>query len=347
MASEPAAKFPTTIPAVVTRAGGPIEGPESLVDTTIPAPGPASGHDLLVDVQAISVNPVDTKLRVAGPGEAGERVLGWDASGIGLAVGPQTSLFQAGDEVYYAGSIDRPGSYQRIQLVDERIVARKPISLSHEQAAAMPLTGLTAWEGLFDKFGLEKRSRGTLLVIGAAGGVGSMVIQLAKALTGLTVIATASRPQSQAWVRELGADHLVDHHDPQLAQHIRQLAPEGVDYIYSTHSAGLTSLFASVTRPFGHILATDEPTDIDYLALKDKALSWHWEFMFARPLNHAADLVRQHEILERIAQLVDSGTLRTTLTAVAGPVDARHLRAAHADLEAGHVRGKMALSWQD
>lgn len=338
---------PPTTPAVVTREGGPIDGPNSLVDTTLPTPGAPAGHDLLIRNHAISVNPVDTKVRVTGPGDAGQRVLGWDASGVVVAAGPEATLFRPGDEVFHAGSIDRPGTDQRFQLVDERIVGHKPATLSHEQAAALPLTSLTAWEGLFDQARIGEHETGTLLVVGAAGGVGSMVIQLAHRLTGLTVIATASRPESAAWVRQLGADHVVDYRDGDLAAQILAIAPGGVDLVYSTRTQGQGPLFVEVTRPFGQIVITDEPDDVDFSAMQGKALSWHWEFMFARPVHHTADLVRQHEILERIAELVDAGTLRTTLTEVLGPVDAAHLRTAHAEIEAGHVTGKLALSWQD
>lgn len=339
-------EIPSTTPAVVTREGGPIDGPGSLVDMTLPAPAAPSGHDLLVRVDAISVNPVDTKIRFSGPGDAGQRVLGWDACGVVAATGPDTTLFHPGDKVYYAGSVDRPGSYQRFQLVDERIVGHKPSSLSPEQSAALALTGLTAWEGLFDKLRIGEHETGTLLVVGAAGGVGSMVIQLAHHLTGLTVIATASRPESTAWVNELGADHVVNYTSGDLAEQILAFAPGGVDYVYSTRTQGQGPLFLKVTRPFGQIVITDEPSDVDYSTMQSKALSWHWESMFARAVHHTPDLVRQHQILERIAELVDAGTLRTTLSDVVGPVDAEHLRAAHAAIEAGHVTGKLALTWR-
>ncbi|MFT8395390.1 zinc-binding alcohol dehydrogenase family protein [Propionibacterium sp.] len=339
--------IPSTIPAVLTRAGGPIEGPDSLVDATIPTPAAPTGHDLLVKLSAISVNPVDAKIRVGGPGDDDDKVLGWDAAGVVVATGPDTHLFHPGDKVYYAGSVDRPGCYQRFQLVDERIVGHQPHSLNDEQAAVLPLTGLTAWEGLFDKFGLDEFSSGTLLVIGAGGGVGSMVIQLAKALTGLTVIATASRPESKAWAGELGADHVVNYREGDLAEQVLAIAPDGVDHVYSTRSQGMSSLLLDVTRPFGHILLTDEPDDMNYSAFQGKALSCHWEFMFARPVFQTPDMVRQHEILDRIAELVDDGKIRTTLTKTLGPVNAQNLRAAHEALEDGHVTGKIALTWTD
>lgn len=331
------------IPAVINRAGGPIDGPDSLIDATITAPDAPTGRDLLVEVRAVSVNPVDVKVRASGNRAHKDRVLGWDASGFVLAAGDEATLFRPGDEVFYAGSLDRPGSYASQHLVDERIVGTKPTSLSHAEAAALPLTAITAWEALFDKLRLTAGATGTLLVLGAAGGVGSILIQLAKALTGVTVIATASRPESRAWVERLGADVVVDHTDPELASSILNAAPSGVDFVFTAQSKGRIPLFTKVVRPFGQIVAIDDERDLDCYALKDKAISWHWEFMFARP-RHGWNLEAQHQLLNRVAELIDAGRIHTTLTRTLAPLNATNLREAHALVETGHVIGKIVVA---
>lgn len=334
---------PMTIPAVVSRAGGSVDGPDSLIDATIPTPPTPTGHDLLVEVKAVSVNPVDVKVRASGNRGGTDRVLGWDAAGTVIAVGEEVTLFRPGDDVYYAGAIERPGSYASRQLVDERIVGPKPTSLSYAEAAALPLTGITAWEALFDKLGLTEDSTGTLLVLGAAGGVGSILIQLAKALTGVRVIATASRPESREWVRSLGADVIVDHSADDLDRQILAAAPGGVDYVFTSQSKGRIPLFKKVVRPFGEIVAIDDERDLDYFALKSKAISWHWEFMFTRP-RYGYDLEAQHRALTRIAELVDVGRIRTTRTRTLTPIDASTLREAHRIVETGHAVGKIVVA---
>lgn len=331
-----------TVRAVVSRAGGPIGGPDSLVDASLPAPGAPTGHDLLVQVAAVSVNPVDVKVRASGNRGGGDRVLGWDASGTVLAVGEQVTLFRPGDQVFYAGAIERSGTYAAQQLVDERIVGPKPASLSDAEAAALPLTAITAWEALFDKLKLTEASTGTLLVLGAAGGVGSILIQLAKKLTNLRVIGTASRPESREWVESLGADVVVDHSSPDLARQILDAAPSGVDYVFTPQSKGRIPLFTKVVRPFGEIVAIDDERDLDLLALKGKAISWHWELMFTRP-RHGYDLEAQHRLLAQVSQLVDAGRIRTTLTQALTPIDASTLRAAHKIVETGHAVGKIVV----
>ncbi len=332
-----------TVPAVVSRAGGALDGPDSLVDATIPAPGAPTGHDLLVEVRAVSVNPVDVKVRASGNRGGKDCVLGWDASGIVLAVGGDVTLFRPGDEVFYAGAIERSGSYAAQQLVDERIVGPKPATLSHAEAAALPLTGITAWEAQFDKLHLTKDSDGTLLVLGAAGGVGSILIQLAKILTGVRVIATASRSESREWVTSLGADVVVNHASDDLGRQILTAAPGGVDYVFTPQSKGRIPLFTEVVRPFGEIVAIDDERDLDLLALKSKAISWHWELMFTRP-RYGYDLEAQHRLLTSIAQLVDDSRIRTTLTQTLTPVDATQLREAHRIVETGHALGKIVVS---
>ncbi|MCX7523464.1 zinc-binding alcohol dehydrogenase family protein [Microbacterium sp. STN6] len=331
------------IPAVVNREGGALDGPNSLVDARVPAPIAPSGFDLLIDVRAVSVNPVDVKIRASANGNGTDRILGWDASGVVLAAGGDTHLFRPGDEVYYAGSLDRSGSYASQQLVDERIVGRKPRTLSHAEAAALPLTGITAWESLFDKLQLTGGSNGALLVIGAAGGVGSILIQLVKALTDVTVIATASRAESRAWVEQLGADIVLDHTNPDLARQILEVAPGGVDYAFTSQSRGRMALFTQVVRPFGQIVAIDDGRDLDFSALKDKSISWHWELMFTRP-RYGWNLEAQHELLNSIADMVDAGRIRSTLTRVLSPLDATRLREAHAIIETGRAIGKVVVA---
>lgn len=336
---------PAFMEAVVNRHGGPIDTPGGLIDAVVRAPDVPTAHDLLVEVKAVSVNPVDVKVRAAGP-PGGERILGWDAAGTVVRVGGEVTMFRPGDDVYYAGSIDRPGSYARLQLVDERLVAAKPASLSYAEAAALPLTALTAWEALFDKLRLDAQTQGTILVLGAAGGVGSILIQLVKALTSLRVIATASRRESREWVQRLGADFVFDHRDPQLARSILGAAPGGVDYVFTAQSRGRMPLFTEVVRPFGQIVAIDDERDLAFYDLKDKAISWHWEFMFARP-RHGWDLIAQHDILERVALLVDSDRVTSTLARALAPINAANLREAHRIVESGHAVGKVVAERWD
>jgi zinc-binding alcohol dehydrogenase family protein len=326
--------------AVVYRKSLPISDPESLVEVQLPVPVPGP-HDLLVRVEAVSVNPVDTKVR-RGDIPVGEpSVLGYDASGVVEAVGSAVTLFEVGDEVYYAGDITRPGTNAQFHLVDERITGRKPTSLDFARAAALPLTTITAWETLFDRFKLRRDSVGTLLVTGAAGGVGSMLVQLARALTGLTVIGTASRPESAKWVTELGAHHVVSHRGD-LVGNVRAVAPGGVDYLFSPFSEGKVEQFAELLTVGGEVTAIDEPAGLDTLPLKAKSQTWHWELMFSRPM-FAPEDTAQHELLDTVAALVDKGVLRTTVTESLSPISARTLRAAHQLVEAGTMIGKVVI----
>ncbi|HEY0574817.1 MAG TPA: zinc-binding alcohol dehydrogenase family protein [Pseudonocardia sp.] len=326
--------------AVGYRASLPISDPASLLDVELPVPTPGP-HDLLVRVEAVSVNPVDTKVR-KGVDPAGElKVLGYDAAGVVVAVGAEVSRFAVSDEVYYAGSIGRPGTNSALHLVDERIAGHKPTSLDFAEAAALPLTTITAWESLFDRFRLGKDSTGTLLVMGAAGGVGSMIIQLARALTGVTVIGTASREESRAWVTELGAHHVVGHRGDLVAA-VRAVVPAGVDYIFSPFSEGNVATYAELLRPGGEVTAIDEPEGLDLLPLKDKSLTWHWELMFTRPL-FAPEDPAQHELLESAAHLVDSGVLRSTVAQRLEPISANTLRRAHELVESGAMIGKVVV----
>ncbi|MGF1426999.1 zinc-binding alcohol dehydrogenase family protein [Kitasatospora sp. LaBMicrA B282] len=336
----------TTMPAVAYRSSLPIDDPASLEDVELPVPEPAP-HDLLVRVAAVAVNPVDYKVRQnADPG--GEpRVLGWDAAGTVVGVGDRVTLFRPGDEVYYAGALDRPGANSRFHVVDERLVGPKPATLSHTEAAALPLTSLTAWEGLFERLGLQHgvlAPSGTLLVTAAAGGVGAIVTQLARALTGLTVIGTASRPESAEFARRMGAHHVVDHRQalvPQLAQ----VAPEGVDHVFGTAGTDRhLAAYAEVLNPFGQIVAIDDFDALDVGALKAKSISFHWEFMYTRSMFRTPDQVMQHRILTEVARLVDAGLISTTATQDLGPINAANLRAAHRVLESGTAIGKTTLT---
>jgi len=325
----------------------PIDQAESLVDITLPDPV-AKGRDLLVEVRAVSVNPVDTKVRKSAKPEGDEwKVLGWDATGVVRAVGPDVTLFKPGDRVWYAGSIARAGSNSELQLVDERIVGRMPASLDFGPAAALPLTGLTAWEMLFDRLQVPTGPEGkgkTLLVIGAAGGVGSILVQLARQLTQLTVIGTASRAETRAWVLELGAHHVIDHGKP-LSEEIAAAQLPAPDYVISlTHSEQHFDQVVEAIAPQGKYGLIDDPaTPIDIMKFKRKAVSLHWELMFTRSLFNTADMIEQHRILDRLAELVDAGTIRTTVNEHFGRIDAANLKRAHALLESGRARGKIVL----
>lgn len=329
-----------------TEAGLPIGDPRALVDLTLPDPGPPARRDLLVRIEAVSVNPRDTKSRAAFPATAEKPVvLGYDASGTVEAVGPDCLLFRPGDEVFYAGVLDRPGSNAELQLVDERIVGRKPASLSHAEAAALPLTTLTAWEMLFDRLAIPPGGGHgeVLLMLGGAGGVPSIALQLARRLTGLTVIGTASRPESADWVRERGAHHVVDHSRP-LAAQVAALAAGPVRYVFSTHtSAAAWAEIAKLIAPQGRFGLIDDPEPLDLRLVKFKSVSIHWEAMFTRPMFRTADMQRQHEILSEAAALLDSGTLQAAPVAHFGDISAANLRQAHAAIEAGRAVGKIVL----
>jgi len=328
---------------VYTRNGLPIDSPESLVDMELPRPE-ASGRDLLVAVKAVSVNPVDTKVRKGMP-TTEPRVLGFDAVGTVAAVGPDVTLFKEGDEVYYAGSLTRAGSNAQFQLVDERIVGHKPRTLDDAHAAALPLTTLTAWEMLFDRLTIaEGGNEGeTLLVIGAGGGVGSILVQLARKLTKLTVVGTASRKETAEWVGELGAHHVIDHGKP-LGPQLDALGIGQVDHaIGLTHTDDYFDQIVEIVKPQGQFGLIDDPKALDVTKLKRKSISLHWESMFTRSTYQTPDMIRQHEILDRVARLVDEGTIRTTLGEHFGAITAANLRRAHQLVESHKAKGKIVL----
>lgn len=324
----------------------PINDPLSLQDIELLKPQ-ATGRDLLVEIKAISVNPVDTKIRrkAAAPPEEW-KVLGWDAAGVVKVVGEKANLFAPGDKVWYAGDITRQGSNAEYQLVDERIVGKLPDSLGFAEAAALPLTSITAWEMLFDRMGLQQSQQASgesLLIIGAGGGVGSIMVQLACQLTGLTVIGSASRDETREWVQTLGAHHVIDHSKP-LSQELKRIGRDNV-----THVAGLTHTdqhYAEIVEaiaPQGQFCLIDDPGPIDVTALKRKSVSLHWEFMFTRSMFHTNDMIAQHELLNRVAVLIDEGAIRTTLGQHLGAINAPNLRRAHAQIESHRTRGKIVL----
>jgi len=326
-----------------TQQGLPIEDPRSLMDMDLPKPTPGT-RDLLVEVQAISVNPVDTKVR-ARSATADPKVLGWDAVGIVRETGSEVSLFKAGDAVFYAGSLARPGSYSEFHVVDERIVGRKPRSLDNAHAAALPLTTITAWELLFDRLGVAQGGGEgeSLLIIGAGGGVGSILVQLARQLTKLTVIGTASRDETRGWVNGLGAHHVIDHSQPLVPQ-LEKIGIGQVSHVASlTHTGTYLPQIVEALRPQGQLAVIDDPDGLDVMPLKRKSLSLHWELMFTRSLYETPDMIEQHHLLNRVADLIDQGVLKTTLGEHFGTINAENLRRAHALLESGKATGKLVL----
>lgn len=332
--------------AIAYYASLPIDDPKSLQDIELPEPV-AGPRDLLVEVKAISVNPVDTKVRQNVQPEGGAaKVLGWDVAGVVKAVGSEVSLFKVGDRVFYAGSIARAGGNSELHTVDERIVGHMPKSLGFAEAAALPLTAITAWELLFERLQIsqDRSDQGqSLLIVGAAGGVGSILTQLARQLTGLKVIGSASREQTQAWVRELGAHGVVDHRQP-LSAELKRI---GINQV--THVASLTQTdthldeLVEALAPQGKLALIDDPKSLDVTKLKRKSLSLHWELMYTRSLFETADMQEQHVLLNKVAELIDAGTLKTTVGEHFGQINAANLRRAHALLESGTAKGKIVL----
>jgi NADPH2:quinone reductase len=323
----------------------PIEDVLSLQDMSLPDPRP-EGRDLLVRVHAVSVNPVDVKIRRRSDPDGQPKVLGWDAAGLVEAAGSGCTLFRPGDAVFYAGSVTRPGTYSELHLVDERVVGPKPASLSFAEAAALPLTAITAWEMLFDRLQVRspgKPNGGTMLLVGGAGGVGSIAIQLARQLTGLRVIATASRPETRQWCLDLGAHDVVDHRGDLRAQ-LEAIGAGQVGYVFSTTNSGdHWPAIAAVVAPQGRVGLIDDPSAFDVGLLKRKSASLHWEFMFTRSMFGTPDMEAQHRLLAEVAGLIDAGVLRTTLAAHFGAINAANMRRAHALVESGRARGKVVL----
>ena len=332
--------------AVGYRASLPISDPHSLIDIEMdePTPGP---RDLLVRVRAISVNPIDTKMRMRQSAEAPAwRVLGWDAVGEVVATGSECKRFTVGDQVYYAGALNRPGTNAELHCVDERIVGHKPRSLSDAEAAALPLTALTAWETLFDRLSIQNAVPGALngiVIIGGAGGVGSLAIQLAKQVGRLNVAATASREETKEWVRDLGADVVFDHSKP-LADQFSRAGWNDVGFAFSTNQThAYAAALADAMAPQGRFALIDDPDVFDIKLFKRKSISIHWELMFTRSLFSTSDMERQGWILDQVARGIDDDALQTTMGSHYGSITASNLRRAHADLEAGRVKGKIVL----
>tara|TARA_R110000868_G_scaffold4211_1_gene26395 strand:- start:44324 stop:45331 length:1008 start_codon:yes stop_codon:yes gene_type:complete len=322
----------------------PIEDVKSLQDIELETPK-VSGRDVLVEIKAISVNPADYKVRANVPTEGDNwKVIGWDATGIVKEVGEEVTLFKVGDEVWYAGDITRQGSYAQYQVVDERIVGKKPTSISYAEAAALPLTTLTAWELLFDRLEVAKDdAQKSILVIGAAGGVGSILVQLAKKLTKLNIIATASREETTTWLKELGADMVINHGN-KLSEEFEKYQLAAPDYVVSLnateqHAAEIVKLI----KPQGKFGFIDDPKSFNVMPFKHKAVSTHIEFMFTRSMFQTEDMQEQHNILNEVSALIDNGTIKTTLGENFGTINAKNMRKAHAFLETGKAKGKIVL----
>jgi zinc-binding alcohol dehydrogenase family protein len=331
-----------------------IDHNDALINITREKPDPA-GRDLLIKVNAISVNPVDIKIRLSASADDNQhKILGWDAVGEVVSVGDGVQNFKRGDHVYYAGDLMRSGSNAEFQLVDERIVGNKPKSLSNSEAAALPLTAITAWELLFTRLDFIPQPTGTatqenpqpsqILIIGAAGGVGSILTQLAAKLTNATVIGTASRPESERWVKTLGADHVINHHRPLQAQ-LNELGIENVSHVISlNHTGDHFEQIVEVLAPQGKLALIDDPKNgLDIMKLKRKSISLHWEFMFTRSMFQTHDMHKQHELLNKLSDLIDRGLIKTTLGKHYGVINAENLKRAHAHIESNQAIGKIVL----
>ncbi len=322
----------------------PIDDIQSLQDIELDKPS-ARGKDILVEIKAISVNPVDFKIRQGMAPESDQwKVIGWDATGIVKEIGEEVTLFKPGDEVWYAGDLMRPGSNAQFQLVDERIVGFKPKSLGFGDAAALPLTSLTAWELLFDRMDVDKDAPNkSILVIGAAGGVGSILVQLVKKLTKLKLIGTASREETSAWLKELGADHVVNHRNKLSEEFSKHNLPEA-NYIISLNATEQhKEEIEKIIKPQGKFGFIDDPKEFNVMPFKRKAVSTHIELMFTRSMFQTPDMIEQHNILNEVAKLIDQGVIKTTVGDHFGKINAANLRKAHALLESGKAKGKIVL----
>lgn len=325
--------------AVVSDEGLPIDDPAALRDADLPEPEPGP-RDVLIRVEAVSVNPVDVKKRRSHRSGRGPLVLGYDGAGVVVGLGSEVDDLAEGDEVWWSGDATRPGANAQLQAVDHRIVALKPTSATFADAASLPLTALTAWESMFDHLRLDAQEDGTMLIVGGAGGVGSILTQLAKRLTALRVIATASRDESQAWARRMGADAVVEHDDLEAA--VRAVEPEAIDYVFSSYTPGNIGAYAKLLRPFGHVVSIDG-TDESLLPLFAKSVSMHWEYMFARSRYGAHDVSEQSRALAAVAQLVDAGDVVTTATRYIDDFSAEGIREAHRLVESQAMIGKVVI----
>ena len=317
-----------------------------LIDVELDKPTAPEDHDILVKVEAVSVNPVDTKVRQRVDPEGAPKVLGFDASGVVEAVGANVTSFKPGDKVFYAGAIDRSGSNAEYQIVDERIVGKMPSNLDFAAAAAMPLTAITAYEALFDRLPIKKDTidrNEAVLILGGAGGVGSIAIQLVKQLTGLKVIASASREETQNWCKDMGADHVIDH-TKDMVEQIKEIGLP-VPYIFSTNATDQHwEAICQVVEPQGHICLIDDPDMIDFRMLKQKAATLSWEFMFTRSMFQTADIAEQQSLLNDVSQLVEEGRIQSTSSASFGTINAENMKKAHIAIETGRTKGKIVLA---
>ncbi len=347
---------PSPMKAVGITAHLDVDHPDALLDLHLDKPT-ASERDLLVKVEAVSVNPVDTKVRSPKPNVADNtlnepKILGYDAVGTVVETGEQCELFKVGDRVYYAGDITRGGSNSEYQLIDERIVGHAPKTLSNSEAAALPLTAITAWEGLFDRLDLQTNlqanndpsKQGAVLIIGGAGGVGSIAIQLLKALTQHTIIATASNDSSSQWCLSLGADHIINHHGDLIAQ-TRALGFQWIDAIFCLNTTERHfDAMAELIKPQGKICSIVDSTEpVDFNKLKPKSAQFLWEFMFTRTMFKTEDMIEQHKLLNEVAKLVDEGRMKTTLSKTLSPINADTMKEAHRILESGKMVGKLVV----
>lgn len=314
-----------------------------LKDVILDRPNAPEGHDILVKVEAVSVNPVDTKVRQRHDPEGTAKILGYDAAGVIEEVGPEVTLFKTGDRVFYAGAIDRSGSNAEYQLVDERIVGHMPKSIDFAQAAALPLTAITAWEALFDRLRIQQGEKdGAVLILGGAGGVGSIAIQIARQLTGLEVVATASRPETQDWCKKMGAHHVIDHSGDLVEQAAKIATP--IKYIFSTNASDQHwDAIAEIIAPQGALCLIDDPDMIDIRVLKRKAVTISWELMFTRSLFKTDDMIEQHKLLNIVSKMIDNGKLQTTSNETMGSINAENMRKAHIAIESGRTCGKIVL----
>lgn len=325
--------------AIVSDEGLPLDDRGALLDRDVPEPEPGP-LDVLIQVEAVSVNPVDVKKRRAHKARRGSLIVGYDGAGVVTEVGSDVEGLKEGDEVWWSGDATRPGANAELQAVDHRIVALKPESASFADSASLPLTALTAWESLFDHLRLNREDHGTMVIVGGAGGVGSILTQLAKRLTALRVIATASRDESQAWALRMGADAVVDHHD--LPAAVTELAPLGVEYVFSSYTPGNVEAFAKVLKPFGHVVSIDG-TDESLLPLFAKSASMHWEYMFTRSRYGTWDIAEQSRILTAVADLVDRGEVVPTATRYIDDFTAEGMREAHRLVESHSMIGKVVV----
>lgn len=322
----------------------PINNVKSLQDIELETPK-ATGRDILVEIKAISVNPADYKVRSGMPVEGDNwKVIGWDATGTVKEVGEDVTLFNVGDEVWYAGDFTRQGSYAEFQIVDERIVGKKPSSLTYAEAAALPLTTLTAYEMLFDRLEVSKDDANkSILVIGAAGGVGSILVQLAKKLTNLNIVATASREETTSWLKDLGADSVINHRN-KLSGEFEKYGLAAPEYVVSLNATEHhVDEIAKLIKPQGKFGFVDDPKSLNVMPFKGKAVSTHIELMFTRSMFQTEDMIEQHNILNEVSDLIDQGVIKTTLGENFGTINAENLRKAHAFLETGKAKGKIVL----